>query len=143
MYFEIAKIISIKWWLMIIRFIQSHVSRSQLSLEVWLIHWIKFAPSSLASVASVFIKWKSQIIQFKIVCLYYIKWNEIEYFLWIDVKGAIWFIKSKPKNTQHFPVCRDSSKTINIAHLRTLILMLILLINDLNNSKNKINMNLQ
>ena len=35
------------------------------------------------------------------------------------------------------------SETINFAHLWTLILMLILLINDLNNSKNKINMNLQ
>ena len=35
------------------------------------------------------------------------------------------------------------SETINFAHLWTLILMLILLINDLNISKNKININLQ
>ena len=51
-------------------------------------------------------------------------------------------ISAKKNNSQHVPVCWDSSKTINITHLRTLILMLILLINDLNISKNKINMNL-
>ena len=53
-------------------------------------------------------------------------------------------ISAKKKTTVNtFLSAETVSETINFAHLWTLILMLILLINDLNNSKNKINMNLQ
>ena len=52
-------------------------------------------------------------------------------------------ISAKKTTVNMFLSAETVSETINFAHLWTLILMLILLINDLNNSKNKINMNLQ
>ena len=62
--------------------------------------------------------------------------------LFSRVANVVEFLQKKT-TVNTFLSAETVSETINFAHLWTLILMLILLINDLNNSKNKINMNLQ